>query len=132
MFKAPDVGSVVHVTTWFRNHYFLTADKQPFQDNTYEGTVLPAEKWDEPYTFNMTGIRGFPTRNISLQHVIKMDILGGKAKRAVKSDIRVFKVESKSNVYTVTKDGAKYSCTCVGFQYHRTCKHSKAVHAKVG
>ena len=25
--------------------------------------------------------------------------------------------------YTVTTDGNKYSCTCVGFNYHGKCKH---------
>lgn len=34
---------------------------------------------------------------------------------------------SKGDVYYVTENQGKYSCTCTGFQYHGTCKHIKHV-----
>lgn len=34
---------------------------------------------------------------------------------------------SKGDVYYVTEDNGKYSCTCTGFTFHGTCKHIKQV-----
>jgi hypothetical protein len=112
----------------------LTAEKQPFVDNVYEGTVLPPWKHDDPYSFNLTGTKEFPERNISLKNVIKLQVLsGGAAVKKLKKDLTVktFKVESKNHVYLVIKKDMNYSCTCIGYQYHKKCKHIKAVHEKV-
>jgi hypothetical protein len=86
------------------------------------------------YTFNMTGSKDFPERNIALKNVVNLEILsGGKARLLEKNlEVKAYKVESKSKVYLVTKADTKYTCTCIGFQYHRKCKHVTAVHAKVG
>jgi SWIM zinc finger len=134
MFAAPEVGSKIRVTTRYRNHYHLTAESEPFVDNVYEGVVLPSWKHDEPYTFNMTGTRDFPERNISLNKVVDLKILNGKAAKKLEKNLTVkaFKVESKGKIYLVTKADTKYTCTCIGFQYHRKCKHVTAVHKKVG
>ena len=131
MFQIPNVGSHIRVTTRWRNHYYLTAESQPFVDFTHEGVVTPPEKWDQPFTFNMTGDSKFPIRNISLDHVVNMEIIKGGSKLVKSSPIRIFKVESGKHIYTVTKNNTKYSCTCVGFQYHKNCKHVKGVHQKI-
>jgi hypothetical protein len=132
MFAIPPVGSKIRVTTRFQNHYYLTADKQPFVDNVYEGVVLPAWKHDQPFTFNMTGTKDFPERNISLERVVALKILSGGAAKKLEKNLKVkaFKVESKGNIYLVTKADMKYTCTCVGFQYHKNCKHVKEVHKR--
>lgn len=132
MFAIPPVGSKIRVTTRFKNNYYLTAETQLFQDNIYEGIVLPSWKHDQPYTFNMTGSEEFPERNISAEHVVDLKILsGGVAKKLEKSlTVKAFKVESKSNVYLVTKADMKYTCTCIGFQYHKNCKHIKEVNKR--
>jgi len=129
----PTVGSTVRVTTRHKNIYYLTADKEPHVFNTYEGTVIPNNKWDEPYTFTMTGTKNFPTRNIHMDCVTHMKILKGSSKAMDKS-IRAFRISSKSSgkVYVVVKNGTKYTCDCMGFQYRKHCKHIDGVHRKVG
>jgi len=134
MFETPTVGSKIRVTTRHRNHYYLTAESEPFEDFVYEGIVLPSSKNDHPYTFNMTGIKDFPERNISLQFVVDLKYLNGTAAKKLQKDlqVRAFKVESQGRTYVVTKAAAKYTCTCVGFQYRKRCKHVDGVHKKVG
>lgn len=134
MFAVPEIGSRVRVTTQFKNYYYKTAKAQPFVEHVHEGVVLPSWKHDEMYTFNMTGDKNFPKRNIALRSVIDLKILsGGEAKKLeMNLTVKAYKVESKGKIYLVTKANTKYTCTCVGFQYHRKCKHVTAVHAKVG
>ena len=129
----PTVGSKVRVTTRHKNIYFLTADKEPWVFNVYEGTVLPNRNWEEPYTFNMTGTKDFPERNIHMDYVSHMKILKGSSK-SMSKDIRAFRISSKSSgkVYTVVKNSTKYTCDCMGFQYRKHCKHIDGVHRKVG
>lgn len=37
---------------------------------------------------------------------------------------------SKGDIYKVSLLGNKFSCTCVGFQFHRKCKHIKSIKEK--
>ena len=132
MCAIPTIGSVIRVTTRYRNYYYLTAKTQPWNEVTHDGTVVPSGKRDNPNTFCMTGDRLIPIRNIAVHNVVKLEVLKGSAeKSAAASGIRVFCVKSKKNQYTVTLNVTRYSCTCVGFQYHRSCRHTKAVAQKV-
>jgi len=127
----PNAGAVVRVTTRFRNNYLY--DKSEYRYNTYEGTVVPNEKFDAPATFCMTGDARMPIRNIAMANVMKLEVLKGSARKvASQSGVRVFRVKSDKNVYTVTMQASRFQCTCVGFQYRRHCRHTKAVAAKVG
>lgn len=112
----PSVGSQIRVQTLW---------------GTYTGTVVPNEKWDPPGSFCMTGDEFISVRNIMAYNVRNLEVLKGEA-RKLSAGIRVFRVKNKGHEYTVTVNNNKYSCTCVGFQYHRNCKHAKAVAAKVG
>lgn len=134
MYAIPTVGSSIRVTTRHQNINYLTSETQPFVEYTYEGRVLAAMKHDQPYTFNMTGSGFVRERNIDINRVIKLEMLDGSAVRTISKalGVRKFKVESKGKVYLVSKIDNKYSCTCVGFQYHRKCKHITGVHQKVG
>jgi cupin superfamily acireductone dioxygenase involved in methionine salvage len=40
---------------------------------------------------------------------------------------RVFKVKSKEKIYTVILNNNRYTCTCIGFEYRRKCRHVDAV-----
>lgn len=131
-YQIPKVGSKIRVVIRHKNHYYLTAESNPFIENVYEGVVIPSEKWDQPFTFNMTGDKIISTRNIAVNNIIKMEIVGGAAAKLITTNgIRAFKVKSKKNVYTVIKNGPTYSCTCIGFQYYKRCRHISGVHAKV-
>ena len=100
-------------------------------DVTYEGTVLPNERWIKPGSFYMTGDEPFvKTRVISAKSVVSLKILKGGT---TKSNVRAFRVKSsnKKSEYLVTVVGNKVECNCPGFTYRHKCKHSAAVRAKV-
>ena len=130
--KIPNPGSRVRVTTKHRNIYYLNYQTKPFNHFTYEGIVLPSEKRDHPFTFNMTGDSQMTKRNISLDNVVNIEFLSGSASMSkMTSDIRAFKVKTENKVYTVIKNANKYTCDCLGFQYRKNCRHVKGVHAKL-
>ena len=127
----PDVGSVIRVTTRHKNHYYYTYKEQPYVEVTYEGTVLPNERFHKPGSFYMTGDEQFVrTRTINMKSVVRMEIVKGKA---TKSNVRAFRVKSsnKKSEYLVTVVGTKVECNCPGFTYRHKCKHSAAVAQKV-
>jgi hypothetical protein len=129
--QIPVAGSVVRVTTKHRN--VMLSDPDPYMYNTYEGTVVPSERWVAPNTFSMSGDSKIAIRVIDPSFVHKIEVLSGKlAKAAVASGVRIFRVKSDKNTYTVTIQANRYKCTCVGFQFHRYCRHTKAVAAKLG
>jgi len=131
MMQIPSPGSVIRVTTRYRNNYIF--DDAEFKYNTYEGTVVPNEKFDQPGSFCMTGDGRMAIRNISLEQVTHLELLTGSARKvAAKSGIRVFRVKSGKNAYVVTMQATRFQCNCIGFQYRRHCRHTKAVAAKVG
>lgn len=132
--KIPSVGSRVRVITEHPNIYYLTAKTQPMVRNTYEGVVVPNEKFDKPNTFCITGNSIMPIRNIAVHNVVKLEIISGSASSInINESVRVFKVQSsaKNKQYLVTLTQGKFSCNCIGFQYHKNCRHTKAVATKV-
>lgn len=126
--SVPTVGSLVRVTTRYRNHYYLDAATKPWKDTTHEGVVVPNEKWEKPNTFCITGNDKIRVRNIAFSNVVRIEVIKGKL---VKPDIRAFKVKSNDKTYVVTKNGKTLSCTCTGFHYRHKCKHVDAVAKKV-
>ena len=129
--KLPAVGSVIRVTTRHRNIYYYTYKEQPYTEVTYEGTVLPNERWHKPGTFYMTGDEQFVrTRTIHIDSVVAMEFVKGST---IKSNVRAFRVKSsnKKSEYLVTVVGDKVECNCPGFTYRHKCKHSAAVAQKV-
>jgi uncharacterized Zn finger protein len=117
MLSIPNVGALIRVQTRF---------------GTHTGTVVPNERWDPPNSFCMTGDEHISVRNIMFHNVVQMDVLKGEARRMAQgTGVRAFRVQHKKNVYTVTLNNMKYSCTCVGFQFHKNCKHIKAVSARI-
>lgn len=134
MIQIPRVGSRIRVTTRFPNHYYKTYKESPFEFFTYEGTVLPLDSKNPTDSFNLTGDGTLHVRNISLSNISDLIVLKGSVvTRKIVDSVRAFRVKSKSKnrEYVVTVSGNKYKCTCVGFQYHRYCKHTKAVFHKV-
>ena len=50
------------------------------------------------------------------------------APKAVKpSAAKTYTVEGRGGTYTVTVAGTRVTCTCPGYTFRRTCKHTKAV-----
>ena len=63
-----------------------------------------------------------PLRVINIKDVLAIDGAKVAARKEIKS--QTFEVAgSKGNVYTVTNDAGRWSCTCVGFGFRKDCKH---------
>lgn len=123
----PEVGAQVEVTTKWKSTYLFA--KSPWEYRTITGTVLKSNYWDAPNTFKvLTGHPIHPEPVISLAHVEKINYIKGKPGKSYDNKSKTKQVTgSKGNVYTVTKNGNKYSCTCPGFTYRRACKHLKLI-----
>ena len=125
-YQRPAIGSVVEVATKWPNIYYY--DPNPWEYKVTAGTVVPSNPWDAPDTFCVsTGDKDWPKAVIPMHRVASILYHSGKpedGKAVENSTVKVLKVEgSKGNVYTVTKEGARYTCTCPGFTFRKQCKH---------
>ena len=119
------VGSQVEITVRRSSHVM----GQPIQEHIYRGVVVSTPHWlDKNYVSVHTGNPNYP-----ISHIYRPNIVG-ETQPIFDTGIRVFRVTSKSKnkSYEVTVQNGKVHCDCVGFQFHRYCKHSKAVKAKLG
>jgi hypothetical protein len=92
--------------------------------NEYTGTVVH-EKWYGDDKIGLTtDMRHFPVRVLSRENIV--EVSGAKFDYApVKSNREVITVQgSKGNTYTVIKENGKATCTCPGFGFRKTCKHT--------
>ena len=126
-FNQPQVGSQVRVTTRFPEIYYWATE--PWKDTVYQGTVGRPDKSVPEGSFLLLtpSDRQMPTRVISLARVIALEYSDGSAvgKSRAKDDVKVWQVSgSRGSVYTVTQRGSELSCTCPGFSFRKTCKHT--------
>lgn len=99
-----------------------------YQESTHTGIVVQNPAWlDNNYVCIRTGNPEFP-----VSQIFKPNIIGYDAPKT-KIDLRVFSVKSKSTgkTYQVQVQGLNVTCDCIGFQYHKYCKHSRIVKAKL-
>jgi hypothetical protein len=137
MFQNPKVSSVVTVITDWAD-YLRPWGSSPKRQNTYTGTVVKSEKYDDPQSFRITTEdKSFPVRIISLDRVVSLVYADGSVgtKSAVKPvTVTAWEVKSdsrKGGTYTVTREGNHFSCTCAGYTFRKTCRHSIAIKSKV-
>jgi hypothetical protein len=95
--------------------------------NNYTGTIV-REKWFGAEEIGITtGDPSFPFRRIHRSRIVEV----GGAKldyTPVKSDRITKTVQgSKGNTYIVTAENGKATCTCQGFQFRKSCKHTQEV-----
>lgn len=124
MRSMPSVGSSIMVRTQYHGS----------REYTTRGTVIPRMPWLTPTQFAVaTGNPDFPKAVIDISRVVDLKIVSGSAVSVDTSSTRQFRVTSKSTgkSYIVSAIGGKISCTCTGFSYRRTCKHSQAVSKKI-
>jgi len=137
MFQNPKISSVVTIVTdWV--DYLRPWGASPKRRNTYTGTVVKSEKYDDPQSFRITtGDKSFPVRIISLDRVVSIVYEDGSV--GLKAEIKpvtvtAWEVKSdsrKGGTYTVTREGNHFSCTCAGYTFRKTCRHSIAIKSKV-
>lgn len=124
-FAQPTVGSQIRVTTRYKNHVLYIPGE--YVEKTYVGTVGSAHKFlaQNSFVLNTSNTPEFPRREIHLGNVINMEYLDGTtaSKQQVSSD-KIWTIKgSKGDVYTVTRSNNQLSCSCVGFQFRKKCKH---------
>jgi hypothetical protein len=135
MFTKPTIGRRVIVTMdWSRNMKGY-ADYVP-RINTSVGTVVASMPFDDPDTFRMTtGDKIFPFSVVPLDYVTALKYDNGE--KIAKGQARIIQNKSwqiksdsrKGGMYTVTQEGNFFSCTCLGFQFHKNCRHIRKVKA---
>ena len=95
--------------------------------NVYTGTVV-REKWFGAEEIGITtGDPRFPFRRIHRERIVEV---GGATidYAPVKSDRITKTVQgSKGNTYIVTAENGKATCTCQGYSFRKTCKHTQEV-----
>ncbi len=124
-YAIPKVGSKVRVTSRFKDNYIYATSE--FYDHTIEGVVIPSYPGAVPNSFMMrTSCKNVPIRVVGMGSVVNLEYTDGTVAKKGKVDDAVKTLEvkgSKGEKYIVIKEGSKVSCTCVGFQFRRTCKH---------
>jgi hypothetical protein len=98
---------------------------------TYRGAVYPRQKWQGPQTLNLTtGDANWPWRELQDAQIITVRA-GEQTLEPLRKEVskdRVWEVSgSKGNTYTVTEVAGKRTCTCPGFQFRHSCKHTLEV-----
>ena len=92
----------------------------------YSGTVLKPFRWLTDRQFAMSGDREMPVRVIDAHYITNLLVHSG-ATRSVSTASVVRQVAgSRGAVYTVTHDSRGVRCSCPGFQFRKSCKHTAA------
>jgi hypothetical protein len=93
--------------------------------NNYTGTIVREKFFATDEVGITTGDPRFPVRRIHRARIVEV----GGAKldyTPVKSDRITKTVQgSKGNTYIVTAENGKATCTCQGFQFRKSCKHTQ-------
>lgn len=95
--------------------------------NNYTGTIVREKFFSSDEIGITTGDPRFPVRRIHRARIVEV----GGAKldyQPVKSDRITKTVQgSKGNTYIVTAENGKATCTCQGYSFRKTCKHTQEV-----
>lgn len=95
--------------------------------NTYTGTIM-REKWFDADEIGITtGNPEFPFRRIRRSRIVAVNEKAVDYTPIKSERVEIIVQGSKGNTYVVTKENGKASCTCAGFQFRKTCKHSQEV-----
>ena len=97
--------------------------------NNYTGTIVREKFFSTDEIGITTGDPRFPVRRIHRNRIVEV----GGAKldyTPVKSDRITKTVQgSKGNTYIVTAENGKATCTCQGYSFRKSCKHTQEVFA---
>ncbi len=125
-----NVGDVITVKT--RNPLYHARDRYANgyvgpEYNEYTGTVVHQKWYGDDQIGLTTDMPHFPIRVLNRANIV--EVMGAKFDYApVKSSREVITVQgSKGNPYTVIKENGKATCTCPGYGFRKTCKHTQEV-----
>ena len=107
--KIPALDSVIRVTLHDRMAASMIPPRVSVQ--VFEGRVVKSHKWLTDRDFCITG-------------VADLEIISGSV-TTIDTDVKTWTVSgSKGNEYTVSRWSGGWSCTCPGFQFRKSCKHT--------
>lgn len=132
--KVPPIGTRIEVHTQY------TIEWMNFPKPPIVGIVAHSNPWDKPGTFRVVSREDAMGKThyestIALDRVKSLVVLGTSkdpenpdaANIPNPENAKTFEIKgSKDNIYIVTLDGDKYSCTCPAGSHGRLCKHVKA------
>ncbi len=132
MIQIPKIGTYVKVTTEHPDIFIFSKNKN--RKNITIGQIVPNDKFDPIDSFCITtGKPEFPIAVIALRNVVSIEVSKKILKQKIQKTLpKTWKVRSskKKDYYTVMLDNNFWSCSCIGFQYHRRCKHVKLIKEK--
>ena len=126
-FSIPDTGCRIAITFEFPSYVIGSAK---VSKTTITGIVEKATKFTPPNFVRIVTDFDSPVRirEIPLHRVTNIEYADGRiaAQEAAQQDTKVYTINgSKGSVYTVISNQNKWSCTCPGFQFRKTCRHIK-------
>ena len=120
--KIPALDSVIRVTLRDRMAASMIPPRASVQ--VFEGRVVKSHKWLTDREFCITGDADFPIRVINAAAIADLEIISGSV-TTIDTDVKTWTVSgSKGNEYTVSRWSGGWSCTCPGFQFRKSCKHT--------
>lgn len=111
------IGSNASIHVRFKSNNLFS--ETGYDDAIIEGVVVKTPSYIE---YDAVALR---TDNPDLPlSIIPVSKIVGYVPTTTKKTIETHLVTSGANTYTVTVDSGKVTCSCVGFQFRRYCKHS--------
>lgn len=102
-----------------RKHIWFFEQPEFFE---YEGEEVKLKHANPDELCLTTGIQEWPVRVIQRKNIVKID--GKSVKKAEAKVITRIIKGSKGNEYIVTGSNGRWNCTCPGFQFRHSCKHT--------
>jgi len=118
------VGSTVEIVISYNAPYLPTGRRETTE--TLRGVVVDTPKWMQVHA-DITIINSqTKAHNYIPKHRI-ISIGGVKVDQPKPTADKILQVTSSKTgeLYTVRQDGRtkRWSCTCIGFQFHKKCRH---------
>jgi len=126
-FSIPDVGCRIAITFAFPSYVL---GHQGVNKTTITGIVEKATKFTPPDFVRIVTDFDSPVRirEIPLHRVTNLEYADGRIaiQEAVKEDTKTWSVDgARGSKYTVIRTRNKWTCTCPGFQFRKSCRHIK-------
>jgi hypothetical protein len=124
-FSIPDAGCRIAITFEFPSYVIGNAK---VNKTTITGVVEKATKFTPPDFVRIVTDFDSPVRirEIPLHRITNLEYADGRiaVQEAVKEDTETWLVAgSKGSKYTVVRTRNKWTCTCPGFQFRKSCRH---------
>ena len=126
-FSIPEPGCLVAITVAFPSYVIGTAT---VNKTTITGVVEKATKFTPPNFVRIATDFDSPVRvrEIPLERITGIEYADGRVapKNEIVGDIKSWTVQgSRGNSYVVVRTIQRWSCTCPGFAFRKTCRHIK-------